>query len=400
MEYVIYFFHPAATALVKSGDDFGYWTSKTISRQNRKYPDCRSDASDSGVKRYTSKKRAVLGARAALEKYNLPYCIEEDTLDHWVVASSLELPAAVPAAGEDDSSFITPEESSFILNVYSLTRKSKDSIDRLYLLLSNFSKWCRKPLFSMDGRDGQKYMDFLIKRSGEGSLEKETVRSMYFELRCFYDSAAAQGLCQHPFAHLECPFPGKNQINVADLITLNDVDQLLSACSSDPQMYLAVILAFRMALRVSDIVSIKKSDLVFNKARQQLLLRVKRYVEEEGDVCDRYLAIPEDVRPSVDRVVALSEESYPYLFRSTHKKPFSKRGMLNRLKSLQPDPENAVTFLDLRALSLFLMVFEKIPKNQIALFSGIKGHWLYAYDHIPDELILNEACLVHIRIVP
>ena len=74
--------------------------------------------------------------------------------------------------------------------------------------------------------------------------------------------------------------------------------------------------------------------------------------------------------------------------------------MLNRLKSLQADPENTVTFLDLRALSLFLMVFEKIPKNQIALFAGIKGHWLYAYDHIPDELILNEASLVHIRIIP
>ena len=230
-------------------------------------------------------------------------------------------------------------------------------------------------------------------------MTEETCRSIYFELRSFYEYTSENGLCGQPFSSIGSPFESPSLIKVEDLVTLSDVDQLLSDCDEDPQLYLSVLFAFRMSLNTSDFVSIRKSDLVIQKGSGEMLLRVKRFIEESGQKEDRYLLIPDDVRPAVDVVLKSTNPLYPYLFCSRLNKPFTERAIQKRLKEAQKGRAEAITFRDLRALSLFLMVFEGIPKESIAAYAGIKGQWLYSYDHIPKELIFDAASLLHIRVL-
>lgn len=60
--------------------------------------------------------------------------------------------------------FLTEEEEYFIRTTYARHRRSTASMKKLLILLGAFSNWARKPLFEMDGRDGQRYVESLVER--------------------------------------------------------------------------------------------------------------------------------------------------------------------------------------------------------------------------------------------
>lgn len=49
---------------------------------------------------------------------------------------------------------------------------------------------------------------------------------------------------------------------------------------------------------------------------------------------------------------------------------------------------------------MYLMLVEKIPTAGISAYAGVTDRWLTLYEHIPDELVLDTAKYVYLRVAP
>lgn len=416
MGYVIYFFSATAPRVQpgeKSAQDYGYWTGRKriIDRQN--HPVCFAHPAQQGVRSYTTPNRAKSGAKLAMAHFPLVshYAIEEQESGRLIFTdfrehSNLLTPEGSSLPWEKNQTrevarytypYMTEEEESYIRDCYGRLLRSRNSIENVVCLLGAFSTQIQKPLFEAAQSDAVSYVKFLMEGVKSGKKEENTCCSVFFKLRSFYEFAEQQGVLKNPFASLKNPFEQKNIIHTADLISLTRVDHLISLCQKDPQLLLAVLFAFRMGLFTREIIAIKKTDLVVDEGDGEPYLKARRY-SEAGELEDYYLSIPPDVWEHITTVLEITADEYPYLLQSRFGKPFSMRGIQAKIRSVQSDTEDAITFRDLRNLFLFLMVFEQIPLQKIASYAGVKGDWLHLYDRIPDELKLDAVKLLHIRI--
>ena len=77
----------------------------------------------------------------------------------------------------------------------------------------------------------------------------------------------------------------------------------------------------------------------------------------------------------------------------------SRSGLQHALGRLQASSGHIITFSDLRGLSIFHMRICNSSPSEVALYAGIKGPWLTKYTSIPDEIRMDAAKYVNLRLV-
>lgn len=134
------------------------------------------------------------------------------------------------------------------------------------------------------------------------------------------------------------------------LPSLEDLDLLLSLTSDNLFLSLAVLFAFRMALPVSEIVKLRRSDVVQNENDGLFYLKALRYIDELQQ--DAYLLIPDDVLPLIRESVctAAANDTDPYLIRSLRRRATTIRTLQHTLSVVQADTELHITFSKLRSM--------------------------------------------------
>lgn len=296
--------------------------------------------------------------------------------------------------------YLTEEEEGFIKKVYFPLRKSRDSQKNIYYILGIFSDYMKKGIFQASQTDAKKYIQTLLNKKNRGELKEIYCEAVFLELRSFYECAAnAEVVPYNPFSESENLFRGMEYIKVSELPSVSDIDKLLTLAKGAPMLHAAIVLAFRMALPINEIVNLQKSQIILEDKTGEYYLSIPRIIEKKKQAC--YLYVPEDVVPILLSVCALTDSQFPAVLQNKHGKVYSIRTLQNQLKMLQKDMDMDmdITFSNIRSLTTYLMVVAQIPIQQISSYTNIVPAWLVKYDYIPSEYKFDAVRYLNIRIV-
>lgn len=293
--------------------------------------------------------------------------------------------------------YLCDEDREVITSCCNVLRRTRDSRQNLFYIIANFGEFSMSSVFDAEPLDAQNYITFLADEMKQGKIQEQYCACIFSELRIFYDYALSHGLVsQNPFSNQKNPFKFPDKLRAADLPSLTEVDLLLRLCENEPVLYLAVLLAFRMALPISEIATIQKNQFCVNEKDGDLYLKMWRWID--GEKKEKFLYVPRDIVPHITKMARQTPAEYLYLLRNKHNKPFVVRTLQLRLDAIQKDTGIKIQFSELRSLCIYLMLTEKIPSKKICAFTNIRGDWLKRYDYIPEELILDATKYIHIRI--
>ena len=267
----------------------------------------------------------------------------------------------------------------------------------MFYIIAGFSTHIKKPVFEADAMDARKYIDFLQKKQNSGHLKESVCACICSELCRFYEYVCAMGYMEgNPFPSFPSIFQFPGSLSSASLPSLKDVDLLLSLCANEPMLFTSVLLALRMALPIREIVDLKKEQLCTDQNGDEIYLSAWRWKDGRKENC--FLIVPSDVVPFLRETFLMTPEDYPYLLQNKAGRPYAIRSLQSALARQQADSGINICYSELRSLSMYLMLVEKIPAADIAAYAGVTDRWLTLYDHIPDDLVLDAAKYVHLRI--
>lgn len=296
----------------------------------------------------------------------------------------------------------TPEENERIEQCCCQMRRTKKARNNMFYIVQAFCRISTCSVFQISMNDAISYTNLLSKWYSSGDIKKSYGDSIYYELLTFYDCAASLGYIeQNPFRKIPNPFPETKGFDVTRLPSLTDVDSLITICSDDRMLTCAILLALRMALPISEIVELKKNQLCYDKSRDAYYMKARRRLANEKQEC--FLSVPEDVVKILMEVASLSAEVYPYFLANQHRRPYAIRTLQYALDRATKNSDLHICFSDLRNLSMYLMLIEKVPVADILSYTGIKkgvtARWLQSYESLPEELVLDAASYVHLRVI-
>lgn len=293
---------------------------------------------------------------------------------------------------------LSESDRGFIEHVCHSLRRSDSSRKNMFYIIANFGEFIEGSVFEASSSDARRYVDTLKSEVAAGRLQEKYCACIFFELRTFFDRALAQQLVEsNPFSGHDNPFSFPDRLSTADLPALSEVDRLLNLCPDDSDMLVAVLLAFRMGLSVSEIAGLKKEQFCLNESTGRVHLKMWRW--DDGEKKGLFLTVPGDITKRVMEQLKNTPPDYAFLFRSREKKPYQVRSLQLKLANLQKDIEEPITFSRLRSLCIYLMLLENIPVKDICRYIGIKGDWLARYDGIPEALVADASEYVRIRFV-
>lgn len=292
-------------------------------------------------------------------------------------------------------SYLTEEEKEYLLMVYLPQRKSVFSKTNFLYLLGAFSSQLKKPLFEIRQQDAAAYTNFLIAKMNDNSWKEQYALTLFNEIRAFYTFCFDRGKIPfNPFGTLIFPVKSANILDVTNLPSLSEVDEMFSSIKDKPDIYLAAGLAFRMGLTLANLVGLKKDQIGFDESTGKVYLELKRWSGSKE--VSNYLVVPEDLHPILQESFQRNADSI-YVFPS--KRDYLHRSSLQHaLLKAQAAAENPISFSDLRGLALYFMMICRKSAKEVAAYAGVEGMWLTRYSSIPDELRMDAAEYVNIQI--
>lgn len=292
--------------------------------------------------------------------------------------------------------YLNDSDRESIEQLCRIIRRSASSRKNLFYIVANFGEFIESSVFEASLSDARRYIDTLRAEVAAGRLQEKYCACIFFELRTFFERALVRGLMDHnPFSGSDNPFSFPDRLNTADLPTLSEVDNLLILCPDGSDILVAVLLALRMGLSVSEIAELKNEQFCLDEKSGRVYLKMWRW--DDGEKKELFLTVPGDITKRVMDQVKSTPSDYAFLFRSREKKPYQVRSLQLKLANLQKGKEEPVTFSRLRSLCIYLMLLENIPLKDICRYIGIKGDWLARYDGIPEDMIADASEYVRLK---
>ena len=181
-----------------------------------------------------------------------------------------------------------------------------------------------------------------------------------------------------------------------DVPSLSDADRILEASKDNPELYLAIVLALRCALNITDIVSLKSSMFFFDKDGIAGFRFTGLSTEREGNI-----RIPDDVVTILSKYIeeqSIEDWLFPSRQRPGHHS--SARWMqmqLNKACNTAGLPsDKKVTFRSLRALAIVDMLDGGAGTTKVAQYVSMNESNLHYYGAVVPEL--KNSAVEHSRI--
>ena len=304
-----------------------------------------------------------------------------------------------PMLNSDRFAYFTDQEKEYLLTVYLPRRGSDFSHSNLLYILGAFSSQLEKPLFDVSSKDASLYTKFLIGNIEEKIWREQYALTVFNTLQNFYLFCYKQEkIKENPFGQISFPVHSIQEVDPKEFSSLYAVDRLFSVIQDMPLLYLAAALAFRMALTVNDLSGLRREQFVMEEETGMVYLNLERkYGRRQSRSC---LFVPEDLHKILLESFRTIEPTSPYVFPSKRKAFMQRNTLQTNLQKAQMDVEgDNITFSDLRNLSIFLMLICSKSSGDVAAYAGLEGTWLTRYKSIPDEIRMDAARLVNIRLI-
>lgn len=277
---------------------------------------------------------------------------------------------------------------------YLYKRRSIHSQQNVLFILRAFSNFMKQDLLSTTKHDAECYVFAIEKKTGQGSLKKNYGRMIFIELRAFFSYCVSVNLIhENPF--ITTSLKDKRFIETVSFPDLSKVDLLLEVVE-DENLYLAIMLALRMALSIQEIADLKKENIIDKE--EGLYIHVEKKIHNRPQ--ERYLLVPNDIENILlDRIYA-TEDEFPYLLVNSYGRKISPRSLQQHLKTYTDSISVEITFSDLRNWSIYLMLAGKVDPEKVKEYAGVKGAWLDKYDTVPEEMKFDAAVYSKLKVMP
>lgn len=170
-----------------------------------------------------------------------------------------------------------------------------------------------------------------------------------------------------------------------DIPTLEDVSTLLQIAEEhgNTRAFLAISLALRLCLSLSEIAAIRSSHFVLGETAATL------YVQE-SDHGSRTIPVPSDVLSIIKEVQSefLLAKDQP-LFGKKNGSIVSPRTIRRSLEELYQYTEVRTTLQEIRLLGIYLMLKNNNEKDEVAAFAGISDRWIFRYEKLLPRPVAN-----------
>ncbi len=264
--------------------------------------------------------------------------------------------------------------------------KRKKTQNSYLSFIKNLSNFCQRDFLEITSDDVDHYFaQRLSEENGPGIKSLHTMLSAYRSVASYiqeHKDEVSMPCYASPFDECELP-PYTDVFHSTDVIRIKDFDKLLQTAKEDSQVYLALCLAFRCALTVSEILGLKVNQVTMYRDGSGQVV-----IPQAGGRM-RYVKIPADVMDVIVRDFShLSPESN--LLLNTYGHPMSARTLQTRVKQcvMRSEIFHPYTLQDLRNSALIYMRKGGATDEELSTYAGTTGRWLYRFT---DEVIPLEA---------
>lgn len=301
------------------------------------------------------------------------------------------------------TSYLCEQFKTKIFPAFALKQLKKPSTVESYIYSVNaVCDYCKKDFLALEKRELQEYFDLLqsgqIKNKQGKTFSHKSVYLRFSSLRALSSyiqtNAELFGISySSPFLFLELKEPSAD-ITSGQILTSGDMEELLRAASSDPQMYLILSLVLTCGFSTSELISMKPNQLVLDADGRLSVSFVKRNNEI------RYVKVPESLK---ERLLIFAEPSVEENTEIFHNK---KGGAYTKVildRNVQRVMEKAGlsgwTLRDLRNTASFYMLSGGASLSQTATQLGISERWMYRYNKVVEEMDVqaSDYNLIQIR---
>ena len=189
-----------------------------------------------------------------------------------------------------------------------------------------------------------------------------------------------------PFTHLR-PYSRQSFLKKEEMLTMEELSLAMAIAenSNNWRAFLAMVLAFRLCLTTSEIVSLR--SIHFKKGNdEQMYLTVPA-----KEFRERTIVVPEDVYTIMHKINPsfFAGEISTLIYNDKTRMPIKEVTITKQIAIISKKAGIPMTLQSIRNLGILLYYKTNPDKNLLAEYLGSKGNWLFRFDRLAKEPINN-----------
>lgn len=280
------------------------------------------------------------------------------------------------------SPFFKEEFLEHIVPLFMDSMKNIATANEYYSYVCQLCDYLEKDFLEITELDVQKYYEDLLSRYYKKELSRKTINVRFAAFKRLASFICEENLCKGytNFFTAVKKIPTSDDVAVTQIISMSDLDKIMSAAKSDEMMYLILALAGRCAFTLSDIISLKEKMIQILDGRVYVTFpRKNEYATADVRM------LPADVsklmEAYLEKVIFLSPEKY--LFYNKHGKPITRRNIDSAVERLVKKAalEHRYTIKDIRSRCIVDMKNAGLPEDIIADYTSLQVQRIRNYDN-------------------
>lgn len=254
---------------------------------------------------------------------------------------------------------------------FAATKKKKRTADEYFLAATHICDFAKKDFTDLTKEDAKAYWDFLeCHEKADGTkISKRTIKMRFVglkQLAKYIMAAYPDYMEENPFDGIALPETNES-LRLQRIPSLKEIDDLLSACKSDTQMFLIVSMISRMGLTAKEVVNLKKQQILETGENEIAIL----FLAKDGKT-EELRPVPEDIK---DMLLGYIDKNgvEEHLFFNQWGKTLTERNLDYLLKKYSElaGTETFFSVKDLRNRAILSMLQTGTDPRTVAQYSGI-----------------------------
>ena len=280
-----------------------------------------------------------------------------------------------------------------------------DNTRKEYLYrIRHICDWCEEDFLDITVEDAEKYFNYLQNLYATNEISRRTIYGRYNTYRnvsSFIQDLGVDGY-RNPFVSIKIHTPVNNCVALHSIPSSESMDIILENAPNE-MYYLIFALAFRVALSLSEVLSLTLNHVVESDGVLFVRCNARKTIPA------RTVALPDDIsclmRNYIGNLPYVDEKGH--LFYNNYKNPLTMDNVNKRLRKIMSECgfEEKYSLRGFRSRSILDMVVATAKKEaemeDVADYTGIRSRRLAAYVKSSSGVIINTpANLVNINIKP
>lgn len=270
------------------------------------------------------------------------------------------------------STYFSDTFNNRIIPVFLKTIGNKGTAREYYSYIRLLCNYLEKDFLDIDESDARSYFSYLCGRTIADGFSRKTINVRFACYRTIGRFIEEQRLIEgykNPFLEIERA-PVDDNVSIVRVISMSDLDKIMTAASSNPMMYLILALSGRAGLTLSSILRIRINNIEISNERVYLCFPPQNDFEDETIV-----QLPQDVGILMQNYLQTftAYGNTGHIFYNQHHRPLTARNVdaaIDRIVKASGVPHH-YTLKDIRTRCIIDLINSGIDPTNIAKYVGL-----------------------------